>query len=421
MPQFNITWLNANTNNNISQEILKVGATEFAAHYMAEKSQTFVFRAENISNPAAHILKQEFLSKGGDVAVHHDVVVGKAPLSPVIMMATAKQYKEICQGLKRQQFKLPLLADEILEALANIKVSSWQIPVGDQIMELGEKTAIMAVLNVTPDSFSDGGSYNSIDHAVECAKKMISDAGNGEYSAVILDVGGESTRPNHTVVGDDEEIARVVPVIAQLKAYIKANCKNVYISIDSYKPAVVEAALEAGADIINDIWGLQWAGDPEHKMAALAAKFHCPVIAMHNQNGTEYGENTSYNGLNVQTSMMTDVVEFFNQTINIAENAGVQKNKLILDIGFGFGKNPEQNMEILAKTASLKTLGLPVLVATSRKSTIGLITDKTVENRAFGTAATVAAGILAGATLVRVHDIDEILDVAKICDVLKQI
>lgn len=406
---FNLTWLAPGPNSaqahRMRQEMNEIGVGEFASHYMSNKGDFYVLRAENLRAPAANILKQEFLSKGADAAVHSQVILNRPERSSVLMMATVAQYSKICHGLRRQQFGLPILANEIAQSLVHIRQESWDIPLPSlkgRTLQLSTSTQIMGILNLTPDSFSDGGSYNTVEQAVARARQMQAEG------AYIIDVGGESTRPGHQQIGVEEEIARVEPVIRRLRAE-----SDVLISIDTYKPQVAAAALAAGANIINDIWGMQYPEDTEHQMAALAAEKGCPIIVMHNRvMPPESGEDLP---------MAQELPCFFRKSRRIARAAGMKDEQLIFDIGFGFGKTPEQNMQSLAQTAALRVLGRPILVATSRKSTLGLLTGRPVEQRLLATAATTAAAALAGAALVRVHDVAEAADVLAVSRALYQI
>lgn len=403
---FNLCWLAAGAGaqqSRMEAEFAKIGVSAYACRHMSAKGDFYALRAENLRTPAANILKQEFLAKGAEAAVHSQVIVGQPERSAVVMLATAAQYARICQGLRRQQFGLPLLAAEIERGLANLGREEWRLPLGKNgnTMRLSTETRIMGILNVTPDSFSDGGSYASVEQAVARALQMEAEG------AFIIDVGGESTRPGHRQISEEEEIGRIAPVISRLKRQCRA-----LISVDTYKPAVARAALAAGADIINDIWGLQSPEDPAGQMAALAAAAGCPVIAMHNRTVPENDDNFE---------VSRELPRFFRRSLQIAESGGMQEEQLIFDIGFGFGKNPEQNMQALAATAELRILGRPVLVAASRKSTLGLLTNRPVEQREAATDATTAAAQLFGAALVRVHNVAAAADVLAVCRRLYQI
>lgn len=257
-------------------------------------------------------------------------------------------------------------------------------------LEIGSRTLIMGILNVTPDSFSDGGHYNSVGQALNHAILMVKEG------ADIIDVGGESTRPGSDEVESKEEIKRVVPVIQELKRFI-----NKPISIDTYKASVAEAALEAGANVVNDVWGLQ--RDPE--IASVVAKYSVPVIVMHNQYNTEYDND-----------IIDSMIEFFKKSIAIAHEAGIKNEMIILDPGIGFGKSSDQNLEVMRRLDELQVLGYPILLGISRKSIIGNTIDVPTHDRLEGTIALNAIGIQMGAEIIRVHDIKENVKAAKMID-----
>lgn len=252
--------------------------------------------------------------------------------------------------------------------------------IGNKEFKLGERTYIMGILNVTPDSFSDGGKFNEVKVAVKRAKELI---GEG---ADIIDIGGESTRPGFTVVDVEDEINRVVPVIKAIKENF-----DIPISIDTYKAATAEAAIKAGADIINDIWGFK----KDKDMAKVAAKYNVPCILMHNREDKPY-EN-----------LMNDVIMDLIESIDIAIEAGVDRKNIILDPGIGFAKTYEENLAVMNNLERIKALGFPVLLGTSRKSMIGIALDLPVDQRVEGTAATTVIGIMKGCEFVRVHDVLE--------------
>ena len=250
--------------------------------------------------------------------------------------------------------------------------------IGNKSFELGKRTYIMGILNVTPDSFSDGGKFNNIEKAIEHAKEMIAEGVD------IIDIGGESTRPNHTAVGEEEEIKRVVPIISALSKEF-----DVPISIDTYKGRVAECAIEAGAALINDVWGFK--KDPY--IAQVAAKYGVPCCLMHNR------DNTDYNNL------IEDILKDLKECIDIALKAGVKEENIILDPGIGFGKTYEQNLATMNRLEDLRKLGYPVLLGTSRKSMIGNALNLPVEERVEGTIATTVMGIMKDCDFIRVHDI----------------
>ncbi|MDI6857938.1 MAG: dihydropteroate synthase [Dehalococcoidia bacterium] len=255
--------------------------------------------------------------------------------------------------------------------------------------EWGSRTYLMAILNVTPDSFSGDGIAYDVDAALAQARRF------EEEGADVIDVGGESTRPGYEGVSADEEMRRVLPVVERASAAVALP-----ISIDTTKAAVAEAALAAGAHLINDVSGLQ--ADPA--MAGLAARAGVPIVIMHNQRGKPFHD------------VIGDILDGLNAGIAVAEAAGVPREKIIIDPGFGFGWTVEQNLEMLRRLRELKALGLPLLAGTSRKSTIGAVLDLPVEERLLGTAATVALSIANGADMVRVHDVREMVQVCRMTD-----
>ena len=266
--------------------------------------------------------------------------------------------------------------------------------IGDTLFAWGRKTYVMGVVNVTPDSFSGDGLGNDIDAAVRQAKSF------EEWGADIVDVGGESTRPGSIYAGAGQtaaetELARVLPVIEALDAEL-----DIPVSIDTYKADVAEQAIAAGAGMINDVWGLL--RDPD--MARVAADTGVPVVLMHNQEHNEYGD------------LVPDVLAGLRPLVERAVEAGVAFESIVVDPGMGFGKTAEHNLEILRRLREFESLGRPLLVGMSRKSTIGYVLDLPVEDRVEGTAATVALSIANGADIVRVHDVKEMVRVARMSD-----
>ena len=255
-----------------------------------------------------------------------------------------------------------------------------EMKIGNRIFDLAGHTYVMGILNVTPDSFSDGGMFIYKDVAVKRALQMI------EEGADIIDIGGESTRPGFTPVSADEQIERVVPVIEEIKKNI-----DIPISVDTYDAKVAKAALEAGCDIVNDIWGLK--KDPE--MAKVIAEYDAFCVLMHNRNNPDY--------INFRKDLLSD----FGEILDIANAAGIDKDKIILDPGVGFGKTREQNLVAINHMDDLKVLGYPLLLGTSRKSVIGLTLDLPVDERLEGTLATTVMACMKGINFVRVHDIKE--------------
>lgn len=253
--------------------------------------------------------------------------------------------------------------------------------IGKYNFDLENDPIIMGILNVTPDSFSDGGKWDNIDAALKHTEDMIRDG------AKIIDVGGESTRPGYTLISDEEEISRVVPVIEKIKENF-----DVPISLDTYKTNVARAGVEAGADMINDVWGLKW---KDRDMADFVAKSKAAVCIMHNK------DNISY------SNYVEDVLAELKESIDIAHKAGVNDSQIVVDPGVGFGKDYEQNLLIIKYVDRLKELSYPVLLGTSRKSVIGLTLDVDKDNRMAGTVATTVMGYERGCSIFRVHDVKE--------------
>ncbi|MCZ8535335.1 dihydropteroate synthase [Psychrobacillus psychrodurans] len=273
----------------------------------------------------------------------------------------------------------------------NLHNNSGRFEAGGVTLNFDKETIVMGILNVTPDSFSDGGKFNEIDAAVTRAKQMVADG------AKIIDVGGESTRPGYTLISDEEEIARVVPVIKAIRAEV-----NAVISIDTYKSAVAKAAIIAGAHVINDIWGAK--RDPE--IAKVAAGYGVPIILMHNRDNEEYTDFWS--------NAKQDLVE----SIQITKAAGVPDEHIWLDPGIGFAKSTTQNIWMMQHLNELVEMGYPVLLATSRKRLIGNVLNLPVDERMEGTGATVCYGVQVGCHMVRVHDVKEMSRMTKMMDVL---
>ncbi len=283
--------------------------------------------------------------------------------------------------------------------MAEIK-NKFQWKCRDIILPLWQKTHIMGILNVTPDSFSDGGKFVEIEIAVEQALAMIDDG------ADIIDIGGESTRPGAEPVSEAEELDRVVPVIEALEKET-----SVPISIDTYKSSVAERALRAGAKIVNDISGFHF----DDKIAAVTADYNAGCVLMHIK-----GEPRNMQKNPLYNDVLNEISDYLSKSISIGLNAGLEKENIITDPGIGFGKRFVDNLEIIHDLKKLKTLGCPVLVGPSRKSFIGQILDLPTEERLEGTAAVIAVSIMNGANIVRVHDVKEMSRVVQVTDAIKQ-
>lgn len=257
-----------------------------------------------------------------------------------------------------------------------------RLKIGNREFYVNEQTYIMGILNVTPDSFSDGGKWNNVDAALRHTEEMIKDG------ADIIDVGGESTRPGYTMLSDEEESERVIPIIERLKKEF-----DIPISIDTYKSHVAMKAVQAGADLVNDIWGLKYDKD----IAKVIADNDAACCLMHNRDMVK----------NPYNNLLTDVLNDLQECVNIAHKAGIKDEKIILDPGIGFGKDLQMNLQVMNNLELLKLLGYPVLLGTSRKSMIGLTLDLPADERTEGTIATSVMGVMKGCSFVRVHDVKE--------------
>lgn len=267
-----------------------------------------------------------------------------------------------------------------------------RMKIGSKKFVLGKRTYIMGILNVTPDSFSDGGKFDDINKAIEHARQLIADG------ADIIDIGGESTRPNCAPLSEEEEIKRVVPVIELLSQQF-----DIPISIDTYKSKVAEMAIKSGADLINDVWGFK----RDRNMAKVAAKYNVPCCLMHNR------ETPVYNNL------MEDIIVDLKESIKIAIDAGVKRENIILDPGIGFAKTYEENLRTMNELEKITGMGYSVLLGTSRKSMIGKTLELPVNDRVEGTVATTVIGIMKGCDFVRVHDVLENKRAAMMTDAIK--
>jgi dihydropteroate synthase len=366
---------------------------------MVPKATAHLVRINSVSSIAANILKQEMLSLGGDVAVARDVLTGKTRKTDCLLMGNLSQFMRLDEKLNKQPFGLNGLAGELSCALTNYKKNNFRVNLGKYKLDLRKgRTYIMGVLNMTPDSFSADGLYPStVNKIVDIVQKMVQDG------ADIIDVGGESSRPQAKPVPIKEELARTIPVIKALAKRIR-----VPISIDTYKPEVARRALDNGAVIVNDITGLR---DPG--MRREVSGYKAGVIIMHMQgNPRIMQKNPHYD------SLIDEIIEYLDKAIERAVEAGIEREKIIIDPGIGFGKTLEHNLEILKRLKELKVLGRPVMVGPSRKSFIGKILNLAVQERIFGTVPACVLAVENGANIVRVHDVKEVKQALKITEAI---
>lgn len=405
MTNFNVRVCTSRLVSDLQSEMRKVGADWGGIDRMIPKALGLVVKLHGIRTPAALILKEEMLSKGGDAVIHRDCITGKIPHSDVLLLGSKAVLDRVIASLQAQAFDLPRIAGEIRLAISN----SQGLRTPDDpparltrfYSDLRERTAVMGILNVTPDSFSDGGQFSSANGAINHAVQMAADG------ADIIDVGGESSRPGAEPISADEEISRVVPVIEGLAKRIETP-----ISIDTYKPEVARAALEAGADMINDITGLS---DPA--MRTLAAERQVPSVVMH-----MLGTPRTMQEDPVYEDVIAEVLAFLRKRVGEIVEAGLPEEYLIVDPGIGFGKTVEHNLEIIRKLGDFESLGLPILIGPSRKAFIGkVLGGLPASDRLEGTAAAVAVSIANGANIVRVHDAKEMARVARMTDALSDV
>jgi len=370
-------------------EMLGLEADPAGVAIMTKKLQ-YGIKLHALDSRAAAILKQEMLARGGDAAVHRGVLGHTVAVSDALILGSAAQLESMAVKIKDQPFGLPAAAEAIVETLRNYERRAWKMEwehAGKRHnLSPGERPLIMGILNVTPDSFWDGGRFHDPDAAVERGMKM------ADEGADIIDVGGESTRPFSDPVPVEEEIRRVVPVIEKLAGRVR-----IPVSIDTRKPGTARAALDAGASMINDVNALRARG-----MAGLAAEADVPVVLMH-MKGTPGNMQASpaYDNVN------DEIMGFLRQRIVHAVDKGVDPGRIIVDPGIGFGKTVGHNLSIIKNLHQYRSLGRPVLIGASRKSFIGNTLELDAGERLEGSLAMAAAAVMGGAAILRCHDVGE--------------
>jgi len=395
----NVRVLAAPDAQSVSRELVRIGAARDEICRLTPQGLFRLVRLHDVPTPAAIILKQEMLAFGGDAALHARALTGGLETTDVILLGTEQQISEASQRIGTYAEGLSAIGETIAAALCHYATPPAALRCGPYLLPFGQKTYVMGILNLTADSFSGDGLIGDVDRVVQRAAQMLDDG------ADILDIGGESTRPGAEEVAADEELHRVIPAVRALAARF-----SVPISVDTTKSAVAREALAAGATIINDISGLRF--DPE--MAAVVAAAHAPVVVMHIQ-----GTPRTMQHHPQYTDLMTEVCAYLQESTALAMAAGIPRDQVVLDPGFGFGKTIAHNLELLRRLRELTSFGQPILVGTSRKSTIGrVLGDLPPEERREGTAATVAISIANGADIVRVHDVKEMARVAKMTDAI---
>lgn len=369
-----------------------IGVDPGAYPYLLPKASFHCIKLKDISSRGANIIKQEMLSKGGEAAIPRQALSGGGS-GDVLLMGTLKHYRLLVRKLKVQPFGLKQVATEIESILAGLELKRQiiELPHGKSL-KLGEGTLIMGILNVTPDSFSDGGKYLNPDQALKRAREMI------DEGADIIDIGAASSRPDSVMAGEQEEIQRLLPVMDKLAA------EDIIISIDTFRGKVAQAALENGAHIINDISSLQL----DSELLPVLVEKQAPVILMHNRMQIRPGEPYG--------DLIADIITELEDAIEKAVDAGLPGDKIIVDPGIGFGKTPGGNRLLLKRLGDFRSLGKPILIGVSRKSFIGQTLGLEVNERLEGSLAAVAIAIMNGTDIIRVHDVKASKRVATMID-----
>lgn len=378
-------------------DLKKIGFDKSYIHKGIEKHRFKTLKICGLTCAQANILKQTALTSGTDCAVHREVITGKVELSDCILSATISQFQKISEKLKFQPLKLSVLGEQIKEILhSNLPVTI----IRDIVVDWTKRPYIMGILNVTPDSFSDGGEHNTIDKALNHYKAMI------ELGADIMDIGGESTRPYSNKISPEEEIQRVIPVIKEIRKFDK----ETIISIDTRNAQTAKEAISSGVDIINDVSAMEWDND----MLPLIKELKCPVILNHSSAAPDtMQDNTHY------TDVVDEIYDYFQKKLEMLYENGIEKSQVIIDPGIGFGKTTRQNYEIIKRLQEFKTLGCPILVGHSRKNFL----KETIlsDNREELDAATMVVSqklIENKVNIIRVHNVREHRMLLNICESL---
>lgn len=375
---------------------------------MLPKAINHLVRINSVSCIAANILKQEMLSLGGDVAVSRDALTGKARKTDCLLMATLSQFNLLTKKLNRQPFGLDRLAQDLSDSLTNYQKDEFNLNLGRYKLALRQdRTYIMGIVNLTPDSFSGDGLYYQgqsppprrrrgkgtvLERVLDFVEKMVKDG------ADIIDIGAESTRPGAKPITLKEELERAIPIIKKIAKKI-----NAPVSIDTYKPEVARQALDCGAVMVNDITGLN------HKMAKIVSKYKAGVVLVHMQGNPRTMQNNP-----VYKSLIDEITEYLDKAISDAVFWGVDREKIIVDPGIGFGKTLEHNLEILKRLREFKILGRPILMGPSRKSFLGKILNAGPQERIFGTVSACVLAVKNGTNIIRVHDVKAVKEALKV-------
>ncbi|MDH4122820.1 MAG: dihydropteroate synthase, partial [Thermoplasmata archaeon] len=368
------------------KQIADLGVEPVSIEMMAPKALHFNLLVENVRPPVAIIIKESMLAVGADAAIHRNAITGKIEKCDVLVMATRKHLRKASTSLRMQPFGINELAVEMMQAADNFFATPqlWKLPNGSEFDF--ERTKIMGVLNVTPDSFSGDGIVDDFQNALKRAIQI------QEEGADLIDIGGESTRPSAPSIDEKVEIERVIPIIKAMREIVK-----IPISIDTRKPKVAEAAIEAGASVVNDVGGLL-----DREMIKLCAREKVPVIAMHMKGTPENMQIDPH-----YDDVVGEVMQHLANRVEDAVEAGIERSQIAIDPGIGFGKRLEDNLELIRRIGEFKTLGQPIAIGTSRKSFIGKITGQPVDHRLEGSIGAASVAVWNGADIIRCHDVRE--------------
>lgn len=383
-----------------ARDLLKgLGADPYGIQAMLPKMIHVNIFLEGLECKVANIIKQEMLSLGGDAAVARGTVACSIPRTDVVLMGTFKQVQRFTEKIASQPFGLKRISHRVREVLKNIFTESVSVRTARRELQIGRKTLIMGILNCTPDSFSDGGSFASPERAVEEGIRM------AEEGADIIDIGGESTRPGSDPVPADEELRRVIPVIREIAGRI-----DLPLSIDTMKAVVAREALANGAEIVNDVSAMTF----DDSMAKVVAEAGAAVVLMHMRGRPKEMQK----GDLTYRSLQGEIIAFLQGRIEKAGEGGIAPEQIMVDPGLGFGKTAADSMRLIRYLGEFKVLGRPIVTGASRKSFIGSVTGGEPRERVEGTAAAVTAAIMNGSRIIRVHDVATMKKVAAMADAL---
>jgi dihydropteroate synthase len=396
---YRLRCLHLRSTSEAAQILKKIDVDPYGIEAMLSKMLNVNVLVEGVECKVANIIKQEMLSIDGDAAVSRNTVSCSAKETDIVIMGTVKQIHRFTDKISDQPFGLVNLSNAIKQLLMNISKEHFTLKTYHRELTIGKHTLIMGILNVTPDSFSDGSRFRSSEEAIEHGLKMVEDG------ADIIDIGGESSRPGAEAISSEEETARVIPVIKGLATRV-----HIPISVDTTKAKVAREAVEYGAEIINDISAMTF----DVQMPSMIAGTGAAVVLMHMRGKPLDMQNRDLS----YRSICGDIIEFLKKKMTEAHSAGILGESVMIDPGFGFGKTGDDNIRLLKYLAEFRMLGRPIVAGVSRKSFIGRITGGDPSDREEGTASAVTAAIMNGANVIRVHDVRAMKKVAAVADAI---